>query len=147
METMAREVSSFDESLFCRRLVQIAGEYKEDTGLQNLVSATRRLLDFAEAIAARVALFLPQFTLHDKVHLWNVLGFMEQLAGGASEIDKLGAGDCAMAVWAAFIHDLGMVLDAEELTALDAADQYDTGTTTGTTTARGAAFSDAWKTA
>jgi hypothetical protein len=30
-----------------------------------------------------------------------------------------------MAIWAAFIHDLGMVLEADELAALDAADKYD----------------------
>jgi hypothetical protein len=129
MAKLARKVTSFDDSLFCRRLEAISKSHKDDTALANLVTATRRLLSSATAIAEQVAKFLPQFTLHDDVHLWNVLGFMEELAGGEEGIDKLEAGDCAMAVWAAFIHDLGMVLDAEELAALDAADGYDKGET------------------
>ncbi|MEZ5941791.1 MAG: ATP-binding protein [Planctomycetaceae bacterium] len=119
----ARTVSSVDKSLFFQRLKSLE---KSNPRLRNLCTATQTLLESASAISQQVVRFLPQFTLHDQIHLWNVLSFMEHLAGGEKEINKLGAGDCAMAIWAAFTHDLGMVLAAEELAALDTADHVDT---------------------
>lgn len=131
----ARSVTSFETSLFCARLQECAAQ--GDTSLKNLVNATERLLDHAEAISDQVVRFLPQFTLHNGTHLWNVLSFMEELAGGQEGIGQLGAGDCAMAVWACFLHDLGMVLEAGELAAIEAADRLDLspGSTDGTGTA------------
>lgn len=127
MPHTAPHANSFETSLFCLRLKALAqpSSGQASTRLQNLCTATERLVSHAEAIGSRVIQHLPQFTLHDGKHLWNVLSFMEELAGGKEGIDQLGAGDCAMAVWAAFIHDLGMVLEASELAALDAADHCD----------------------
>ena len=120
----AHHARSVHGSQFFQRLKHLASK-SDSTSLSNLVSATKRLLESAEAISKQVVRYLPQFTLHDDVHLWNVLSFMEELAGGQEGIRQLGAGDCAMAIWAAFIHDLGMVPEAKELAGLDAADQYD----------------------
>ncbi len=119
-------VSKHSESQFFHRLESLA-QGSTDTDLKNLCNATQRLMENAGTISKQVNRFLPQFTLHDTVHLWNVLSFMEALAGGAESIQQLGAGDCAMAIWAAFIHDLGMVLEAQELALLDEADEFDVG--------------------
>ena len=127
----APRIRSFEDSQFCRRLQQLANASGSSTELQNLHTATQRLVGHADAISNQIVRHLPQFTLHNGTHLWNVLSFMEELAGGSKEIEKLGAGDCAMAIWAAFIHDLGMVLEAGELAALDAADHFDATATPG----------------
>lgn len=123
----AAHVTSFGNSLFYQRLRFLADEHRGsgNTSLENLCTATKRLLENATAISKQIVCHLPQYTSHDEVHLWNVLSFMEELAGGKNGIQQLGAGDCAMAVWVAFIHDLGMVLDAGEIAALDAADHFD----------------------
>ncbi|MFT4556273.1 MAG: hypothetical protein ACI92S_001615, partial [Planctomycetaceae bacterium] len=121
----ARHADSFEKSQFFKRLKELSDAAPDSTSLTNLCTATQRLLDSAEQISRQIVRYLPQFTLHDQTHLWNVLSFMEELAGGAECIEQLSAGDCAMAIWAAFIHDLGMVLEAGELAALDAADHYD----------------------
>ncbi|WP_442507758.1 HD domain-containing protein [Novipirellula sp. SH528] len=113
-----------NESQFFQRLRTLTSE-SDSTSLANLLNATKRLLESADAISKQIVRYLPQFTLHDSTHLWNVLSFMEELAGGKEGMQRLGAGDCAMAIWAAFIHDLGMVLESEELAALDAVDEYD----------------------
>ncbi|MES2707257.1 MAG: hypothetical protein V4726_11715 [Verrucomicrobiota bacterium] len=123
MPHTAPRAHSFETSLFCQRLEALAKD--ADTNLQNLTTATKRLVGHAEDISKQVVQFLPQFTLHDSKHLWNVLSFMEELAGGKEGIDKLEAGDCAMAVWACFLHDLGMVLEAGEVSAIEAADRHD----------------------
>jgi len=125
MSHQAHQANSFATSLFCDRLCALTQQTGASTSLQNLCTATQTLVSHAEAISNQVVRHLPQFTLHDGKHLWNVLSFMEELAGGKEAIDKFDAGDCAMAVWAAFIHDLGMVLEASELAGLDAADHYD----------------------
>ncbi|MBK8035713.1 MAG: ATP-binding protein [Verrucomicrobiaceae bacterium] len=125
MSHIAPHANSFETSLFCQRLKTLADEPGASISLKNLCTATERLMSCSEAISSRVIEHLPQFTLHDGTHLWNVLSFMEELAGGKKAIAKLGAGDCAMAVWACFIHDLGMVLEATELAALDAEDHCD----------------------
>ncbi len=121
---MAPHADSSDRSQFFRRLENLASQ-SASTSLKNLANATKRLLENATAISQQIVRYLPQFTLHNETHLWNVLSFMEELAGGEKGIQKLDAGDCAMAIWAAFIHDLGMVLEAGELAALDVADNYD----------------------
>ncbi len=126
MSHSAPQANSFETSRFCQRLQSLARAQGSTTTLENLSTATKRLVSHAGAISDQIVRHLPQFTLHNGTHLWNVLSFMEELAGGAEAIDKLGAGDCAMAVWAAFTHDLGMVLEASELAALDAADHFDT---------------------
>ncbi|GAA5506550.1 chaperone protein HtpG [Novipirellula caenicola] len=123
-EHQAPHAKDCSESQFYQRLRTLASE-SDSTSLANLLNATKRLLESADAISKQIVRFLPQFTLHDNTHLWNVLSFMEELAGGNDAIQGLEAGDCAMAIWAAFIHDLGMVLEAEELAALDAVDEYD----------------------
>ena len=126
MPHQAPQANSFETSRFCQQLRSLANAKGSTTTLKNLSTATERFVSRAEAISDQIVCHLPQFTLHNGTHLWNVLSFMEELAGGEEEITKLDAGDCAMAVWAAFIHDLGMVLEASELAALDAADHYDT---------------------
>jgi hypothetical protein len=129
----ASQIESAQQSLFFQRLKSLSSDQLNKTALGNLCTATLRLMENAQAISKQIARFLPQFTLHDGVHLWNVLSFMEELAGGADAIQKLEAGDCAMAIWAAFTHDLGMVLEASELSILDAADDYDSMPAPGTT--------------
>ncbi len=122
MAHQALRPTCFSTSLFCQRLKELSDC---NIRLQNLRTATESLVSQSEAISGQIVRHLPQFTLHDRTHLWNVLGFMEELAGGSERISNLAAGDCAMAVWAVFIHDLGMVLEAGDLAALDAVDQYD----------------------
>src|SRR5664279_3088041 len=84
------------------------------TRLATAVVATVRA---SEAISAHVVRFFPQYTLHQEEHLWNVLGWMERIAETA--IDQLGPLDCALAIQAAFIHDLGMVPSEEEQRQLE----------------------------
>lgn len=90
------------ESKFFRRL-----EAHETDGAARLATAVVATVHNAEAISAYVVRYFPQYTLHSERHLWNVLGWMEELAEPA--IEQLGALDCGLAIQAAFIHDLGMV--------------------------------------
>ncbi|MGZ0167146.1 MAG: HD domain-containing protein, partial [Planctomycetales bacterium] len=106
----ARHADSFEKSQFFKRLKELSDAAPDSTSLTNLCTATQRLLDSAEQISRQIVRYLPQFTLHDQTHLWNVLSFMEELAGGSERIQQLSAGDCAMAIWAAFIHDLGALI-------------------------------------
>lgn len=123
----APRVKSFQESAFCRRLCELSQAADPGSSLASLVIATQRLVEHAEAISAQIVRHLPQYTLHDQTHLWNVLSFMEELAGGDDGISRLQAGNCALAVWAAFLHDLGMAPQAAELAELDRLDGVDRG--------------------
>jgi hypothetical protein len=93
------------------RLFRRLEKHKKD-GAARLATAVVATVHDAEAISAHVVRFFPQYTLHSETHLWNVLGWMEELAEPA--IEQLGPLDCALAIQAAFIHDLGMVPSDDE---------------------------------
>ena len=76
----APHADSFGKSQFFQRLQKIAQGDTGNTSLANLCTATQRLLENADKISEQIVLHLPQFTLHDQTHLWNVLSFMEELA-------------------------------------------------------------------
>ena len=96
-----------EKSKFFRRL-----EAHRTQGAAVLATAVVATVSDAKAISAYVVRFFPQYTLHSETHLWNVLGWMEELAQPA--IEELGPLDCALAIQAAFIHDLGMVPSEDE---------------------------------
>lgn len=56
---------------------------------------------------------MPLFTLHNKRHILNVVGWMECLLGQEG-IDKLTTPECALCLLAAYVHDLGMTLSEAE---------------------------------
>ncbi|HEX2747221.1 MAG TPA: hypothetical protein VHM91_04410, partial [Verrucomicrobiales bacterium] len=85
--------------------------------MQRFSGTVETVAKAAEKISARVIALLPQFTLHDEDHLWNVLRLMEELAG-EDTIARMSPLECGIAILAAFTHDLGMALSAEELDTL-----------------------------
>jgi hypothetical protein len=98
-------LSAVTESGFYRRLVTLA---KKDGEVRSLLTTVDHVTGQAEAISRHVVAFLPQYTDHGERHLLNVLGFMETLAG-PENLQKLCGLECALAILAAFVHDLGMV--------------------------------------
>jgi hypothetical protein len=80
-----------EKSKFFRRL-----EAHRTQGAAELATAVVATVSDAKAISAHVVRFFPQYTLHSETHLWNVLGWMEELAQPA--IEELGPLDCALAM-------------------------------------------------
>ena len=73
-----------------------------------LTAAMDDIVTGALYISQYVAAELPDFTLHDKVHLDNVLYWMDQLVTPRG-LDSLGPTGCAFCIVLAYVHDLGMV--------------------------------------
>lgn len=90
-----------DDSRFMKRITD-----------QDLKRDVERIVDSATDIAGYVVQDMPQFTDHGERHFLNVLSYMEYLAG--ENVKKMSQLECALAVMAAYTHDLGMVFSLQE---------------------------------
>ncbi len=82
------------------------------------VLATQTALSCEEAAERMklVPVLMPQYTLHDQVHLLRVTELMAMVAG--SVVERLNPVELALAILSANFHDHGMVLSGEESSAL-----------------------------
>lgn len=90
----------------------------ESPGGEKLRVVVRAVVEGAAALSGQVVRDMPFYTDHGPRHLRNVLHVMERLVTeeGIQELQPIG---CALCIVAAYIHDLGMVLSAEERTELE----------------------------
>jgi hypothetical protein len=100
--TSVQLLNNLEESRFLRRI--------SDPGLKGDVM---RVTGSAKDIAQYVVADMPQFTDHGERHFLNVLSYMEHLAGEGN-IAKMSQLECALAIMAAYTHDLGMVFTQQE---------------------------------
>lgn len=115
-----RPIKAIKDSKLYSRLVALeeterAESAHEDGEVAKLMLNVKALVKNAEIISEHVITHMPQYTLHNGRHLWNVLSYTEELAG--ESIEEFSALECALLIMAVFVHDLGMVPDAEEVRA------------------------------
>ncbi len=84
------------------------------TARDQLVGNVRWVVDHAQIISDQTVRRLPQYTLHQGTHLFNVLAIMEELLPDET-LQQLSPLECALCILAAFTHDLGMVMTDEEV--------------------------------
>ena len=82
---------------------QIAPEY---------LSAVKMVCDYGVQRAKTIRDTFPLYTLHDEVHICNVLNLMAELLG--NEIERLNRDEAAMLILSACCHDIGMSYSKEE---------------------------------
>ncbi|MBY0503255.1 MAG: ATP-binding protein [Bryobacteraceae bacterium] len=90
------------------------GCVKDEPMLAAMVAKTA---EGAEAILATVTKDMPLYTLHDRTHILNVIAWMEALLGEQG-VAQMSPVECALALMAAYVHDLGMTLGKAEAEAL-----------------------------
>ncbi len=79
-----------------------------DHATSTLKVALHDVVKGAKALSKRISSELPTFTLHDEVHLDNVLYWMEQFITPAG-LKELGPVGSALCILVAYTHDIGMV--------------------------------------
>jgi hypothetical protein len=80
------------------------------------------LCEIASTRMAAVQGILPQFTLHDRVHLLRVTELMALVLGDT--LDKLNSTEIALLILAAHFHDTGMVPEASEWEQMETSSEY-----------------------
>lgn len=81
---------------------------KDDRELGNI----RDMCDRAIVLVKTIRDTFPDYTLHDEMHICNVIKWMEQILDD-SGIEKLSDGECATLILAACYHDIGMCYTEE----------------------------------
>ncbi len=117
---MVRRLTSYDQSRFWKRLTALENDpdfQGDKADLATLRGNVRRVADQSEYILRQIVRFLPQYTLHDRDHILNVLGLMDALTPD-EVMNRLGPLECALCILAAYTHDLGMALTAEQYRAI-----------------------------
>lgn len=84
-------------------------ECKDHMELDNIQKMCKDAIEYVKIIRDT----FPSYTLHDEVHIENVLQWMELLLGD-SGIEQLSIGECAMLLLAAHYHDVGMCYSKEQ---------------------------------
>ncbi|MEZ5402529.1 MAG: ATP-binding protein [Bryobacteraceae bacterium] len=82
------------------------------TAVTQLIANVRTVAEEAAQLAADIGTYMPLYTLHNERHLLNIVGWMERLLG--ANLKKLSSLEAALAILAAYTHDLGMTLTREE---------------------------------
>ncbi|MBN2444672.1 MAG: ATP-binding protein, partial [Spirochaetales bacterium] len=104
-------------SLFYRRLKEEIRKEHENTPLkkelETLIRTVETVAGKASEISSHIVKILPHYTLHNETHFYNVLAFMEQLVPEPT-LASMSALECALGIFAAFTHDLAMVISEEE---------------------------------
>jgi hypothetical protein len=107
---------NFEESRFWKRLKSLEKKDKDkesQTRIRRLVSSVDEVAKQSEFILNQIVRYLPQYTLHDKRHILNVLSLMDWLTPD-DVMNQLAPLECALCILAAYVHDLGMALSDEE---------------------------------
>ncbi len=107
-----KKLSKLDESKLFRQLKQ--AQTDNLAARDQLAGNVRWVVDHAQIISDQIVCRLPQYTLHNGTHLFNVLSIMEELLPGET-LQQLTPLECALCILAAFTHDLGMVMLDEDV--------------------------------
>ena len=102
-----KKLSGLDESKLFDQLNK--AETNDATARHQLAGNVRWVVDHAQIISDQIVHRLPQYTLHNGTHLFNVLSIMEELLPEET-LRALTPLECALCILAAFTHDLGMVM-------------------------------------
>ncbi len=106
-----KPVKNLSESKLFHRLEH--AETDDATARKELAANVAVIVEEAITISRQINQVLPQFTLHNDKHLLNVLSIMEELLPEAT-LRQLTPLECALCILAAFTHDLGLALSAQE---------------------------------
>lgn len=90
------------------------GEEIAATLAGNLIGMCSEAADWMKAVPS----LMPQFTLHDQVHLLRVTELMAKVAGPV--VERLNPAEIALLILSAHYHDHGMVLDGSSIQRLEA---------------------------
>ncbi len=107
-----KRLSRLDESKLFNQLKQ--AQTDNATARDQLAGNVRWVVDHAQIISDQIVRRLPQYTLHNGTHLFNVLSIMEELLPEET-LWQLTPLECALCILAAFTHDLGMVMLDEDV--------------------------------
>ncbi|HPF58573.1 MAG TPA: hypothetical protein PK820_07220 [Candidatus Competibacteraceae bacterium] len=107
-----KKLSKIDES---KLFAQLQSAPTNDlTARGQLAGNVRWVVENAQIISGQIVRRLPQYTLHNGTHLFNVLSIMEELLPEETR-RQLTPLECARCILAAFTHDLGMVMLDEDV--------------------------------
>ena len=115
-----RVLRTYEESRFWKALEDCGAGRRPCANAQavrELKAAVGAVAGRAKEIGKEICRYLPQYTLHDETHLLNVLSIMDALVPDAL-MARLTPLECGLCLLAAYTHDLGMALSAEEHQAL-----------------------------
>ncbi len=107
-----KKLRALDESKLFQQLNKAPTDDPTARGL--LAGNVRWVVDHAQIISDQIIRRLPQYTLHQGAHLFNVLAIMEELLPDET-LQQMTPLECALCILAAFTHDLGMVMTDEEV--------------------------------
>ncbi|MEM6648308.1 MAG: hypothetical protein AAF730_18855 [Bacteroidota bacterium] len=123
--------ASYDQTRLWTHLAQYpANDSDHKVALDQLRANVRQVVQQAKHIGDLVVRHMPQYTLHNKRHFLNMLGIMDALLPEET-LRQLTPLEEALCILAAYTHDLGMALTADEYDKL-----HDTSTPEGQQYAR-----------
>ncbi len=106
---MAHFIENISQSKLWQRIEYGAADSEQ----RKLVANVQAVAEVATDLSERVCERMPQYTLHNKRHLWNVISIIETLMG-EDQIGKLSVFEASITLFAALTHDLGMILTGKE---------------------------------
>lgn len=113
-----RELKTLADSLLFQQLTR-----SPDGQVRALASTVETVAKDAAHLLGTVVVDMPLYTLHNETHVLNVIGWMESLLQEEA-IKELSPLEWALCILAAYTHDLGMTLSAEERAAMPNHPEY-----------------------
>lgn len=107
-----KKISKIDESKLFKQLEQ--AQTDNLSARKQLAGNVYWIVKNAQIISDQIVRRLPQYTLHNGTHLFNVLSIMEELLPDET-LQQLTPLECALCILVAFTHDLGMVMLDEDV--------------------------------
>lgn len=107
-----KALRTLDDSKLFQQLK--AAQTNDSTARDQLAGNVRWVVDHASIISDQIVRHLPQYTLHEGTHLFNVLSIMEELLPEQT-LRQLTPLECALCILAAFTHDIGMAMPDDEI--------------------------------
>ena len=82
----------------------------------SILSLVNDIVTFACDKSKTILKYMPEYTLHDQTHLFRVLLLMERLIP-PDTLDQLSIPELMMLILSAFLHDIGMAPEEEDISA------------------------------
>lgn len=110
--TLNLQISSLDDTALLKRLRQGYDDKPERSLGESLAERAKMVCGFARQRIKQFPYYHSQFTLHDEVHMLRVTELMSMVMG--PRLDRLNPIEVFLLIGAAYLHDQGMVPDADE---------------------------------
>ncbi len=105
---------SLNRNKLFKRLKELEKESELETDVRALIADLEKIVKYAYDKSKRIPINMPEYTLHDEIHIFNVMKIMDKLIPKETR-EALSAPELMLLLACAALHDIGMAVSQKQV--------------------------------